>query len=193
MKLWLDVPYAEKDFAKRDGAQWSAAASKWYAPDEKTYELMRKWWPRPSHGAPAAKEAKLRPPATPAPAAFLRPKSQDKAWLLVPYHEKQAAKLAGARWDPDARRWFAPEGSEVMDFIHWLPASEEGAGHVLPEGADPRWDISKHLFKALARGSAADAQELRRRFWEHCPGRSRWPGWELLHGAVADYLLSSKG
>jgi len=33
---------------------------------------------------------------------------QQRAWLDVPYADKDAAKAAGARWDPEARRWFAP-------------------------------------------------------------------------------------
>ena len=31
-----------------------------------------------------------------------------KEWLDVPYGEKDVAKRAGARWDPTARRWYAP-------------------------------------------------------------------------------------
>ena len=31
-KVWLDVPYAEKDDAKAKGARWDSAARRWYAP-----------------------------------------------------------------------------------------------------------------------------------------------------------------
>lgn len=31
-RLWLDVPYSEKDEAKALGARWDAAAGRWYAP-----------------------------------------------------------------------------------------------------------------------------------------------------------------
>jgi hypothetical protein len=31
-----------------------------------------------------------------------------RAWLDVPYAEKDQAKALGARWDPTARRWYAP-------------------------------------------------------------------------------------
>lgn len=31
-----------------------------------------------------------------------------RIWLDVPFSEKDAAKTAGARWDPAARRWYAP-------------------------------------------------------------------------------------
>ena len=30
-----------------------------------------------------------------------------RIWLDVPYSEKDQAKAAGARWDPDAKRWYA--------------------------------------------------------------------------------------
>jgi hypothetical protein len=32
MKIWLDVPFAEKDEAKALGARWDQAARRWYAP-----------------------------------------------------------------------------------------------------------------------------------------------------------------
>jgi hypothetical protein len=31
-QVWLDVPFAEKDAAKRAGARWDRAAKRWYAP-----------------------------------------------------------------------------------------------------------------------------------------------------------------
>ncbi|MGL5824010.1 MAG: DUF5710 domain-containing protein [Nocardioides sp.] len=47
----------------------------------------------------------------------------DRVWLDVPYAEKDDAKAAGARWDPQARRWFAPRPG-VGDLARWaaLPA-----------------------------------------------------------------------
>ncbi|GIJ49619.1 hypothetical protein Val02_65050 [Virgisporangium aliadipatigenens] len=32
----------------------------------------------------------------------------ERIWLDVPFAEKDAAKRAGARWDRDAKRWYAP-------------------------------------------------------------------------------------
>ncbi|RZD80934.1 DUF5710 domain-containing protein [Streptomyces albidoflavus] len=32
----------------------------------------------------------------------------ERIWLDVPYAEKDQAKAAGARWDPAAKRWYAP-------------------------------------------------------------------------------------
>lgn len=36
-----------------------------------------------------------------------------RIWLDVPFDEKDKAKAAGARWDPNAKRWYAPY--EVMN------------------------------------------------------------------------------
>ena len=44
--LWLDVPFAEKDEAKRLGARWDQAARRWYAPRPGMAGLDR-WAPRP--------------------------------------------------------------------------------------------------------------------------------------------------
>lgn len=43
MKTYLNVPYAEKDIAKRNGAKWDAAAKKWYVSASKQvpYALRR--------------------------------------------------------------------------------------------------------------------------------------------------------
>ncbi|MFG2115029.1 DUF5710 domain-containing protein [Streptomyces sp. NPDC048718] len=40
-RLWLDVPYAEKDEAKKGGARWDPAAKRWYAPRPGIAELER--------------------------------------------------------------------------------------------------------------------------------------------------------
>ena len=39
----------------------------------------------------------------------------ERGWLDVPFSEKDAAKAAGARWDPTAKRWYAPRpGVEAL-------------------------------------------------------------------------------
>jgi hypothetical protein len=45
-RLWLDVPFADKDEAKRLGARWDQAARRWYAPRPGIPGLDR-WAPRP--------------------------------------------------------------------------------------------------------------------------------------------------
>lgn len=45
-KIWLDVPFAEKDEAKAGGARWDPAARRWYAPRPGLAKLDR-WQARP--------------------------------------------------------------------------------------------------------------------------------------------------
>jgi hypothetical protein len=43
---FLDVPFAEKDAAKRLGARWDGKAKKWYAPHGVDVNLFSAWWPQ---------------------------------------------------------------------------------------------------------------------------------------------------
>jgi hypothetical protein len=43
-----------------------------------------------------------------------------KVWLQVPYGEKEPAKKAGARWDREAKSWFAPAGTDLEPLARWL-------------------------------------------------------------------------
>ena len=38
---------------------------------------------------------------------------QERTYLAVPFSEKNEAKALGAKWDKDAKSWFAPEGVDV--------------------------------------------------------------------------------
>lgn len=44
-KIYLNVPYAQKDAAKTLGARWDAINKKWYAPADKDITLFAKWQP----------------------------------------------------------------------------------------------------------------------------------------------------
>ena len=53
--------------------------------------------------------------------------------LEVPFAEKDDAKKLGARWDPEIRKWFVPEGLDPLEFRRWMP-SKSGA----KTAAEPR-------------------------------------------------------
>lgn len=44
-------------------------------------------------------------------------------YLTVPFKEKDSVKALGARWDADARRWYVPDGQDLVPFANWLPSS----------------------------------------------------------------------
>lgn len=65
-KIYLDVPYAQKDAAKALGARWDAANKKWYAPPGKDVSLFAKWQAQSGASMPraAATGASKTPAAT---------------------------------------------------------------------------------------------------------------------------------
>lgn len=43
MIVWLEVPFAEKDAAKKRGALWSAERKKWFVDSPKSFAPYLKW------------------------------------------------------------------------------------------------------------------------------------------------------
>ena len=68
-RIFLNVPFAEKDEAKRLGARWDPDAQRWWAdPSKCRLDELRRWLPRDESSlprAPAATSAPLPPPQGP--------------------------------------------------------------------------------------------------------------------------------
>ena len=47
--------------------------------------------------------------------------AEQQAWLDVPYADKDAAKAAGAGWDPAARAWYAGPRADPAALARWAP------------------------------------------------------------------------
>jgi len=59
--------------------------------------------------------------------AIKRP-APEKIFLTVPFPDKQAAKDAGAKWDKDEKKWYAPKGTDLDKLTAWLsPEMKEQA------------------------------------------------------------------
>ena len=41
--------------------------------------------------------------------------------LKVPYSEKDAAKILGARWDAAAKTWYVIDAVDLWPFVKWMP------------------------------------------------------------------------
>lgn len=48
-------------------------------------------------------------------------------YLTTSFKDKDAVKALGARWDPDARKWYVPAGRDLAPFATWLPAQLQPA------------------------------------------------------------------
>lgn len=105
-RIYLEVPYEEKEVAKSLGAEWDAAQRQWYALSHQ--EKLLAQWP------------KARPPLT-----QLLGEDRNfsgymiKNFLDVPFKEKDLAKSMGAYWDGVVKKWYAPPGRELL--LHKWP------------------------------------------------------------------------
>lgn len=71
----------------------------------------------------------------------------EKTWLDVPYKEKNSAKSFGAKWDRQEKRWYAPEGANLVLLANWVPSKEQ-APAANPAVIDPREEFSQVLLDA---------------------------------------------
>jgi len=42
-----------------------------------------------------------------------------KTYLNVPFSQKDAAKVLGAKWDAGKKKWYAPSGLDISLFEKW--------------------------------------------------------------------------
>lgn len=56
-----------------------------------------------------------------------------KVFLDVPYSEKDVAKQLGAKWSPELKRWYIPEGVDAVAFEKWLPPIIKPSLYALPK------------------------------------------------------------
>jgi len=78
-KIYLNVPYAQKDAAKAFGAKWDVTNKKWYVPADKDVTLFAKWQP-----VPVASESSLTSKATAqAPATKNTPSADNSAHVAI--------------------------------------------------------------------------------------------------------------
>ena len=71
--------------------------------------------------------------------------STDRTYLAVPYAEKDQAKAHGAKWDREAKAWFAPAGTDLAPLNAWLPPRV--ALHIEPT-LDPRQEFGEAIRQA---------------------------------------------
>lgn len=48
-----------------------------------------------------------------------------RKYLHVTYEDKDLAKRLGARWDPNVRRWYCPQNSQLSRIFAWRPLAVE--------------------------------------------------------------------
>lgn len=127
-RQYLDVPYDEKEEAKELGAKWDRQKRQWYMAPGANLEAVQKWMP------------KEKEQQTPEPAAR---QSQSRQYLAVPYDEKGAAKAQGAKWDPEAKSWYAGPDADMTGLQKWLPENQRQPEQT--PAPDPRHEFAQAL------------------------------------------------
>jgi phage/plasmid primase-like uncharacterized protein len=56
--------------------------------------------------------------------------------LAVPYHEREQARTAGARWSPEERCWHAPAGADLSALRAWMPEPAQPPRNPVQEFAE---------------------------------------------------------
>ena len=46
---------------------------------------------------------------------------RDRAYLEVPFAEKELVKSLGAKWDPHSYSWYVKAGDDLTPFAQWRP------------------------------------------------------------------------
>ena len=50
-----------------------------------------------------------------------------ETFLQTTYKDRERVKGLGARWDPDRKQWYVPDGRDLAPFATWLPANLQTA------------------------------------------------------------------
>ncbi len=101
-RIYLQVPFNEKESAKALGAKWDRNEQSWYAPPNLDIKLFSQW-------IGESGEAKTK---------------SERIYLAVPYDDRVAAKKSGALWDKQAKSWYiGPKGSKES-LSKWLTVTD---------------------------------------------------------------------
>lgn len=138
----LNVPFSERNEAKKNGAMWDPQHKTWFTlrydkeiPLQEDLKELSRWLPdqqvsenvkvmegqnKESGIAMSAQDkAKLERRES-----MYGVREEGKTWLKVPFSEKDEAKQLGAKWDKKQKMWFAPEGTDLKPLSQWLPGQE---------------------------------------------------------------------
>lgn len=68
-----------------------------------------------------------------------------RTWLAVPFADKDLAREAGARWDQEAKAWYAPATADLQKLERWLPKPELAQAAQSKQTADPRAEFAQAI------------------------------------------------
>lgn len=107
-RVWLEVPFAERQRVKELGAVWHPASKRWFTGPMGARGALARWVPQGrAESASCASETAEK-------GVFTYP-----AYLFVPYEDEYLAKSAGVLHSNTLKAWYAPAGSRKEFFRRW--------------------------------------------------------------------------
>ncbi|MGL4447800.1 MAG: zincin-like metallopeptidase domain-containing protein [Aeromonas sp.] len=100
-RIYLQVPFAQKEAAKELGAHWDRQQQAWYVPagiDSAPFALWQ------TQSAPLGATTSVA-----------------RHYLAVPYAQRAEAKAAGAKWDKAVKSWYCLAGEKNALLACWDP------------------------------------------------------------------------
>lgn len=103
-------------------------------------------------------------------------------YLSVDFSEKATVKALGARWDPQAKKWFVPEGRDLAPFNAWLPAGLNAAA-VAVQSNSTELQVTPRG-KTLSQLLAGVADAVARAF-----GKSEWTVVDVVQATIKNHVF----
>lgn len=114
-RTYIDVDYKERGEAKALGAKWDGreGVKSWYVPPGVDTAPFSKWM-----GEQEVSDSRETPESKPGTTQDI---ATEKTYLAVQYDDRHDAKALGAKWDQEAKSWYAPEGADLSKLNKWKP------------------------------------------------------------------------
>lgn len=93
-KIYLEVPFQDKDIVKEKGAKWDVDKRKWFIYSDNEYK----------------EELLTRTKA-------VQKENGEKIYLNVKFEDKNKVKDKGAKWDKDEKKWYIFESNNYKDML----------------------------------------------------------------------------
>lgn len=118
-RIYLDVPFSEKEQAKARGARWDRQKQSWYVPPGAEIASFHHWLQKAPAGVGKGHESERAERA----AASGHAVPACRQYLAVPYGERGPAKAAGAMWDKGKKAWYVGSMADIGKLQRWLPTN----------------------------------------------------------------------
>jgi antirestriction protein ArdC/phage/plasmid primase-like uncharacterized protein len=127
-RIYLDVPFDQRNAAKLMGAEWDREVKSWYVPADGDPLRFSQWLKSPvqertAENAASVADSKLSAPEPPKP----------RAYLAVPFAAKDEAKALGAKWDRREKSWYITPDQDPTAFAKWAVKAAEPAPDLTPQ------------------------------------------------------------